>query len=130
MFRYISYGEFKRLLVCLCLDFVEYVFLFLMPPLGEIFGVAALIISLLMFGWIGLLSGLDMVPFADILPINTITWFIWFLMNHLSMATQASSPRSPARDDDEYSNRCLLQLNVASPLPHSDEAHLRVRETY
>ena len=82
VFRYLSYGEFKRLLVCLCLDSVEYVFLFLMPPLGEIFGVASLVISLLMFGWIGLISGLDMLPDADILPINTITWLVWILRNH------------------------------------------------
>lgn len=99
MFKYLSYGEFKRLLICLCLDSVEYVLLFLMPPLGEIFGVAALITSLLMFGWIGLLSGLDMVPFADILPINTITWFVWILRNRLSTATQTSSPQNSTRDD-------------------------------
>jgi hypothetical protein len=82
VFRYLSYGEFKRLLVCLCLDSVEYVFLFLMPPLGEIFGVASLIISLFMFGWVGLISGLDMIPDVDILPINTITWLVWVLRNH------------------------------------------------
>ena len=82
MLESLSYGEFKRLMVCLCLDGVEYVFLILMPTLGEIFGIAALTISLVMFGWVGLISALDIVPDADIFPINTIAWLIWFLMRH------------------------------------------------
>lgn len=82
IFEHLSYGEFKRLAVCLCLDGVEYVFLFTMPALGEIFGVAALLTSLVMFGWIGFVSALDLVPDADILPINTIAWLVWILRRH------------------------------------------------
>ena len=60
VFKYISYGELIRLIVCLTLDGVEYVIPFLLTPfVGDIYDMVALVISLYMFGWFGLISYLD-----------------------------------------------------------------------
>lgn len=78
IFEYISYGEFIRLIVCLTIDGIEYIIPMLLTPfVGDIYDMVGLVVSLYMFGWIGLISALDLVPGLDILPITTITWFIW-----------------------------------------------------
>jgi len=66
--------------VCLTLDGVEYVIPILLTPfVGDIYDVVALVISLYLFGWFGLISALDLVPYLDILPVNTIAWLVWAL---------------------------------------------------
>jgi len=83
IFEYVSYGEFIRLIVCLSIDLVEYVVPFLLTPFaGDLYDIVGLAASFYMFGWIGLFSGLDLVPGLDILPINTITWLIWVVVRH------------------------------------------------
>ena len=83
IFEYISYGEFIRLVVCLSIDLVEYVIPFLLTPFaGDLYDIVGLAASLYMFGWIGLVSALDLVPGLDLLPMNTITWAIWVLSRH------------------------------------------------
>lgn len=80
IFRYLSYGEFIRFIVCLSLDGIEYFLPFLLTPfIGDIYDVVGLVTSLYMFRWIGLFSALELVPGLDILPINIITWLIWMV---------------------------------------------------
>ena len=80
IFEYISYGELTRLITCITIDGIEYFIPILLTPfVGDIFDCIGLVTSLVIFGWIGLISALDLVPGLDILPINTITWFIWIV---------------------------------------------------
>ncbi|MHA2408506.1 MAG: hypothetical protein ACXACA_09095 [Candidatus Ranarchaeia archaeon] len=80
LFEYISYGEFTRLIVCLTLDVVEYLLPYLLTPfVGDIFDIVGLVTCLYMFKWIGLFSLLELVVGFDPLPINILTWLIWFL---------------------------------------------------
>jgi len=80
IFEYISYGEFIRLVVCLSIDVVEYVIPVLMLPLiGDLVDIVGLATSLYLFRLVGLIALLELVPGLDILPINTIAWFIWLI---------------------------------------------------
>ncbi len=98
IFGHLSYGEFKRLTVCICLDGVEYVFLFTVPVIGSIFGVGALGVSLVMFGWVGFISALDIIPRAYILPINTIAWFVWIIKRRWGLIVSSLGGLPPRRD--------------------------------
>ena len=77
-----SFGEFTKLIFCLSLDIVEYLIpVFLLPSLvGDIFDGIAFLCCIYLFKWIGLISALDLVPGLDILPINTVTWIVWFIL--------------------------------------------------
>lgn len=78
IFEYISYGEFIRLVVSLSFDVVEYIIPSLMTPfVGDIFDIVGLASSIYMFSWIGLFAALELIPWFDIIPINTITWLLW-----------------------------------------------------
>ena len=78
IFEYVSYGELMRLIVCVTIDGIEYLIPVLLTPfVGDIYSFIGLVTALVMFGWIGLFSALDLVPGLDILPMNTITWMIW-----------------------------------------------------
>ena len=78
IFEYLSYGEFTRLVVCLSLDLVEYVIPILLTPfVGDLFDIIGLSIALYLFGWMGLLDILELIPGLDFLPINFFTWVIW-----------------------------------------------------
>jgi len=81
IFNYVSLGEFNRLIFCISLDIVEYIIPMLLQPLvGDFFDIFALICCIYLFKWVGLVSALDLVPGLDILPINIITWVIWFVI--------------------------------------------------
>ena len=89
--HYMTLGEFTRLIVCLSLDIVEYIFPMLLQPLvGDFFDIFALVTCIYIFKWIGLLSVLDLIPGLDILPINTIAWAIWFILKHQKDETNNS----------------------------------------
>jgi len=80
IFEYVSYGELIRLIICLTIDGVEYLIPILLTPfVGDLYDIVGLVTSIYMFGWIGLLSALDLIPGLDILPINTITWLVWMI---------------------------------------------------
>ena len=76
-----SLGEFTKLVFCLSIDIVEYIMPMLLEPLvGDIFDIFALVSCIYMFKWIGLISALDLIPGLDVLPVNSITWIIWFTL--------------------------------------------------
>jgi len=79
--NYMSLGEFTKLVFCLSIDIVEYIMPMLLEPLvGDIFDIFALVSCIYMFKWIGLISALDLIPGLDVLPVNSITWIIWFTL--------------------------------------------------
>ena len=83
LFEFISYGEFTKLITCLCIDIVEYIIpLLLAPFVGLLYGLIGLSVALYMFGWIGLISAIDVVPGLVVLPTLTINWAIWFAIKH------------------------------------------------
>lgn len=72
--------ELLTLSVCIILDVSEYMLAILLLPLfGDLLDLAGIGASFLMFGWVGLVALIELVPGADILPIFIITWIIWFL---------------------------------------------------
>ena len=72
--------ELLFLSVCIILDVSEYMLAILLLPLfGDFLDVAGIVASFLMFGWVGLVALIELVPGADILPIFIITWIIWYL---------------------------------------------------
>jgi len=80
--RYFVFTEIELLFlsVCIILDVSEYMLAILLLPLfGDVFDLAGIFASVLMFGWVGLVALIELVPGADILPIFIITWIIWYL---------------------------------------------------
>ena len=77
----ISADVLVRLLVAVAIDMVEYVIaILLVPMVGDIFDIVGTIACVLTFGWIGLLSVIEFVPYLDILPTCTITFLVWYYL--------------------------------------------------
>jgi len=77
----LSLDELSWLILCIMLDLAEYaVPILLGPGMGDVLDVLGIGASFLMFGWVGCLSVLELIPIADFLPIFIITWFVWYLM--------------------------------------------------
>jgi len=92
---FLSYTEFESLLICLSLDIVEYVIPVLMLPLiGDVFDFVGIAICLYLFRALGLVSLLELVPGLDILPINSVTWFIWLILKRQREAAAKNLSRS------------------------------------
>jgi len=73
--------ELFSLVFCVILDVIEYAAVVLtMPVVGDVFDVAGILVCLVIFRWIGLVSLVELVPGADILPIFIITWLMWYLL--------------------------------------------------
>ena len=78
-----TYSEFVKLVVCLSLDTVEFVVPFLLQPIvGDMFDIIGLATCIYFFRWLGLVAILELVPGFDVVPVNTLTWIIWFIINH------------------------------------------------
>ncbi|TET24757.1 MAG: hypothetical protein E3J73_07630 [Candidatus Bathyarchaeum sp.] len=70
------------------LDVIEYAAVVLtMPVVGDVFDVAGILVCLVIFRWIGLVSLVELVPGADILPIFIITWLMWYFLKKQKIAT-------------------------------------------
>jgi hypothetical protein len=76
----LTWEELATLMLCLTLDFVEYLFPPLLAPLiGDILDLMGIALSFILFGWLGLITLLEVIPGFDILPLFTITWLIWYI---------------------------------------------------
>jgi hypothetical protein len=85
----LSPSEFMRLVISLSIDIVEYIIPVLMLPLiGDLYDIVGLVTSLYLYGVVGAISALDLIPGLDILPINTITWFVWLILKRQREATE------------------------------------------
>ena len=91
--RYIVFTEIEILFLVLCiiLDVSEYIIAILLVPIfGDILDIAGIFGSLLMFGWFGFISILELIPGMDILPIFIITWTIWYLTKKRKLSIKMS----------------------------------------
>ena len=80
--------ELLSLIFCVMLDVIEYVAVVLtMPVVGDVFDVAGILVCFAMFRWIGLVSLVELMPGADVLPIFIITWLMWYLLKKQKIAT-------------------------------------------
>lgn len=71
--------EFVRLIICIVFDVVEFAFPILLSPLlGDAIDIVGFWVGILMFGWIGCLSILELVPMADYFPVFILTWAVWY----------------------------------------------------
>jgi hypothetical protein len=80
--RYFIFTDIELLFlsVCILLDVSEYIMAILLLPLfGDLLDLAGIVASFVMFRWIGLVSIIELLPGADILPIFIITWIIWYV---------------------------------------------------
>jgi hypothetical protein len=92
---FLSYTEFESLLICLSLDIVEYVIPVLMLPLiGDVFDFVGIAVCLYLFRALGLVSLLELIPGLDILPINSVAWFIWLILKRQREAAAKNLSRS------------------------------------
>ena len=80
--------ELFSLVFCVILDVIEYAAVVLtMPVVGDVFDLAGILVCLVIFRWIGLVSLVELVPGADILPIFIITWLMWYFRKKQKIAT-------------------------------------------
>jgi hypothetical protein len=60
-------------------DLVELAIPILLTPLvGDTIDIMGFWAGILMFGWIGCLSILELVPMADYFPVFILTWAVWY----------------------------------------------------
>jgi hypothetical protein len=91
--NYIVFTEIElfSLVVCIVLDVIEYTAAVLtMPLIGDIFDVIGILFCFFMFRWIGLVSLIELLPGADVLPIYIITWLMWYFL--MKQKTAANKP--------------------------------------
>ena len=87
--RTLTYGEFMRLVISASIDAVEYVVPILsLPLIGDIFDIVGLATSLYLYGWVGLVTALELVPGLDLLPMNVLTWVVWIIIKRQREATE------------------------------------------
>ena len=73
--------ELLSLIFCVILDVIEYAAVVLtMPVVGDVFDVVGILVCFATFRWIGLVSLVELVPGADVLPIFIITWLMWYFL--------------------------------------------------
>ena len=58
-----------------------------MPVVCVVFDVVGILVCFAMFRWIGLVSLVELVPGADVLPIFIITWLMWYFLKKQKIAT-------------------------------------------
>lgn len=88
--RYFVFTEIElfSLVFCVILDVIEYAAVILtMPVVGDVFDVIGILMCLGIFHWIGLVSLVELVPGADVLPIFIITWVLWYFLKKQKTAT-------------------------------------------
>ena len=80
--------ELFSLVFCVILDVTEYAAAVLtMPLVGDVFDVFGILVCFAIFRWIGLVSLIELLPGADVLPIFIITWLIWYFLKKQKIAT-------------------------------------------
>ena len=79
--------EFFSLIFCVMLDIIEYAAVVMtMPLVGDVFDVVGILVCFAIFRWIGLVSLVELVPGADVLPIFIITWLMWYFLKKQKIA--------------------------------------------
>jgi len=85
----LTYGEFVRLVISASLDVVEYfVPILSLPLIGDIFDIVGVATSWYLYGWVGVIAALELVPGLDLLPINVLAWVVWLIIKRQREATE------------------------------------------
>ncbi len=76
----LAWEAFTTLMLCLGLDFIE----FLVPPLmapviGDILDLVGVVFCVFFFRVPGFITLLELIPGVDVLPIFTVAWLVWYL---------------------------------------------------
>ena len=80
--------ELISLIFCVILDIIEYATAVLMMPLvGDVFDIVGILGCFALFRWIGLVSLVELLPGADVLPIFIIIWLMWYFLKKQKIAT-------------------------------------------
>ena len=80
--------ELFSLVICIMLDVIEYITVVLtMPLIGDTFDIIGILVCVFIFRWIGLVSLVELIPGADVLPIFIITWLMWYFLKKQQKAT-------------------------------------------
>ena len=75
----LTFEEFIRLIICVVFDIVEFAVPILLGPIvGDALDIVGFWTSISLFGWVGCLSILELVPGADYFPVFVLTWTIWY----------------------------------------------------
>ena len=81
--RYFIFTEIEllSLIFCVALDIVEYIAAVLMLPLaGDLFDVVGILGSVVLFRWVGLVTLVELAPYADAFPTFIVTWLLWYFL--------------------------------------------------
>lgn len=85
----LTYGEFVRLVVSLSIDLIEYIIpILLLPIIGTLYAIVGVSTSLYLYGWVGLIAMLDLIPGLNLLPMNTVTWAVWLIAKRQRETTE------------------------------------------
>ncbi len=86
--------ELLFLIVCIVLDVSEYIVtILLLPRLGDFLDIVGIIACLVMFRWVGIISLVELVPGADILPIFIIAWLVWYFLKKRRKKEEQERPQ-------------------------------------
>jgi len=78
----LTWEELWGLVVCLGLDLFEYLLPAVAAPLVRgLLDLAGAVFCVVFFRWVGFLSLLELIPGLDVLPLFTVTWLVWYLLN-------------------------------------------------
>jgi hypothetical protein len=79
--------EFVSLVFCIMLDVIEYAAaILMMPVVGDVFDVVGILFCFAIFRGVGLVSLVELVPGADVIPIFIITWLMWYFLKKQKIA--------------------------------------------
>ena len=77
----LTLDEAIRLVICVAFDVAEYaVPILLTPIIGDILDIAGIGLGIALFGWLGLISVVELLPLFDYFPVFTFMWIIWYYL--------------------------------------------------
>ena len=80
--------ELFSLIFCVAMDIIEYVAaVLMMPVVGDLFDVVGILICVIVFRWVGLVTLVELAPYADVFPTFIVTWLLWYLLKKHKTAT-------------------------------------------
>lgn len=75
-----AWETFTTLMLCLSLDFIEFLVPPLMAPLvGDMLDLAGVVFCVFLLRLPGFITLLELIPGVDVLPIFTVAWLVWYL---------------------------------------------------
>ncbi len=77
----LSLEEAIRLIICVAFDVVEYAVPILLTPIvGDVLDIAGVGLGIALFGWLGLISIVELLPLVDYFPVFILMWIVWYYL--------------------------------------------------